>query len=48
MSVTEELLQANEAYASTFNQGDLSMPFADDDVKARIEHVDTGNLDEAT
>ena len=47
MSVTEELLQANEAYASTFNQGDLSMPFADD-VKARIEHVETGNLDEAT
>ena len=26
MSVTDELLQNNEAYAATFNQGDLPMP----------------------
>ena len=26
MNVTDELSQASEAYASTFNQGDLPMP----------------------
>lgn len=41
-------VQAREAYASTCNQGDRPMPPADDDVKARIEHVDTGKLDEVT
>ena len=48
MSVTDELLQANEAYASSFNQSDLPMPPARVAVRGFVFDVDTGNLDEVT
>lgn len=39
MSVTDELLQANEADASTFKESDLRMPPAQGVAKGKLDEV---------